>query len=62
MEGLSDQEVLTQRRIFGQNIRTKDTPAALRILVGVLTEPMLILLMVACATYFLLGSVVGGLS
>ena len=59
-EGLTDLEVIKSRQSHGSNVRTKGTPAALRILAGVLTEPMLILLMVACATYFLLGSVEEG--
>lgn len=58
--GLNDDQVRTSRTLHGSNQRTKGTPPAIRIFVGVLTEPMLLLLVVSCITYFLLGSVEEG--
>ncbi|MFN5323734.1 MAG: cation-translocating P-type ATPase [Bacteroidota bacterium] len=55
-EGLNDNQIHESRKKFGPNVRSKGVPAGLRIFVGVLAEPMLLLLVVACIIYFILGS------
>ena len=54
--GLTSEQVQESRKRFGANIRSKGVPAGIRIFLGVLSEPMLLLLVVACISYFILGS------
>jgi Ca2+-transporting ATPase len=55
--GLNAHEVHASRKTHGANMRRKGTPASIRIILGVMTEPMLVLLVAACITYFILGSI-----
>ncbi|MFN5223359.1 MAG: cation-translocating P-type ATPase [Bacteroidota bacterium] len=59
--GLTDEQIHESRRLHGGNVRSKGMPAGVRIFFGVLTEPMLLLLVVACVCYFILGSAQEGL-
>ncbi|MFM7078783.1 MAG: cation-translocating P-type ATPase [Bacteroidota bacterium] len=54
--GLNSEQVRESRKRFGANIRSKGVPASVRIFLGVISEPMLLLLVVACVSYFILGS------
>lgn len=56
IEGLNDVQVRESRKQHGANIRSKGIPASVRIFLGVLSEPMLLLLVTACVSYFILGS------
>ena len=59
--GLTDEQIHESRRLHGGNVRSKGMPAGVRIFFGVITEPMLLLLVVACVCYFILGSAQEGL-
>ncbi|MFM7768642.1 MAG: cation-transporting P-type ATPase, partial [Bacteroidota bacterium] len=60
-KGLTDHEARISRKEHGANVRSKGMPAGVRIFFGVITEPMLLLLVVACICYFVLGSTQEGL-
>lgn len=52
--GLSDAEVLANRQQYGSNVFTADTNRTfIHVLKEVVTEPMFIMLLVACTIYFL---------
>ncbi len=53
--GLSYDEVEEQRSLHGANVGVEKENLLRKILFSVVTEPMFILLMVACAVYFVLG-------
>jgi len=59
--GLSDAEVLSSRQEHGSNVLKDGGRKPLSILTGVLKEPMLILLMIACSIYFFMGEISEGL-
>jgi Ca2+-transporting ATPase len=53
--GLSDNEVLASRRQYGSNIFSADTNRTfIHVLKEIVTEPMFIMLLVACTIYFLM--------
>ncbi len=53
--GLSDAEVEKQRLLHGANIGVEKENILKKIIFSVVTEPMFILLMVACTVYFVFG-------
>jgi Ca2+-transporting ATPase len=53
--GLTPQEVENQRSLNGANVGVEKENILKKILFSVVTEPMFILLMVACTIYFVLG-------
>lgn len=55
MTGLSNAEVEKQRSLHGANIGVEKENILKEIIFSVVTEPMFILLMVACTVYFVLG-------
>lgn len=57
LKGLSEQEIPALQKRFGKNLlTTKDSGRLLHVILDVVKEPMFILLVVACALYFILGS------
>src|SRR4051812_2054853 len=53
--GLSDSEVLSSRRQYGSNVFSADTNRTfIHVLKDMVTEPMFIMLLVACAIYFIM--------
>ncbi|MCB0667007.1 MAG: cation-translocating P-type ATPase [Saprospiraceae bacterium] len=55
-DGLSRQEIAESRKRHGRNSFTEDkSPFLVRLIVEVVTEPMFILLLVACGIYLILG-------
>ena len=53
--GLSDNEVLASRRQYGSNVFSADTNRTfIHVLKEIVTEPMFIMLLVACTIYFLM--------
>ncbi|MGZ4090719.1 MAG: HAD-IC family P-type ATPase, partial [Bacteroidia bacterium] len=57
LTGLTTEEVLKQRETDGMNIGTKPENLFFQNIISVVTEPMFILLVVACIIYFLLREV-----
>ena len=54
--GLNDNEVVQNRRDFGNNkLSIKDEAVFIKVLKDVVTEPMFILLLTACCIYFIVG-------
>src|SRR3954451_6717996 len=52
--GLSDNEVLANRQQYGNNVFSADTNRTfIHVLKEIVTEPMFIMLLVACAIYFI---------
>ena len=61
-DGLSDQEVASSLRKFGRNEMDSQTGNEIyRVLKDILTEPMIILLLIASTAYFIIGHVDDGL-
>lgn len=61
-EGLSDNEVLASRRQYGSNVFTSSTNRTfIHVLKEIVTEPMFIMLLVACTIYFLIHQYQEGL-
>jgi Ca2+-transporting ATPase len=61
IKGLSDQEVLNARNQFGNNQLTfKKTSGFLEALKSIFKEPMVILLLIAAAIYFITGNIGDG--
>jgi len=62
IEGLSDSEILASRKKFGANIlETKKTNPYVEAILGLLKEPMVILLLVAATLYFFTGNTGDGI-
>lgn len=55
LPGLSNEEVKQQRQLHGENIGVEKDNIIKQLIFSVVKEPMFILLMVACAVYFILG-------
>ncbi len=53
--GLSDEEVLINRAASGRNILTQQKRKSWMVVKDVITDPMFILLLIACSIYFITG-------
>lgn len=61
VQGLSSDQVTVLRQQYGTNVLTTDTmPRWIQIMIGIVREPMFILLVIACILYFLLGNIAEG--
>lgn len=61
VEGLSAEEVIARRSQYGKNIFQADRSHHwLRVIIGIVKEPMFVLLVIACSIYFILGEVSEG--
>ena len=61
IEGLTEEEVVENRKIFGENIiESYDEKIFLRIIKEIFSEPMFILLFIACSLYFSLNKMKEG--
>jgi len=60
--GLSDKDVLANRQQYGSNVFSADTNRTfIHVLKEIVTEPMFIILLVACAVYFIMRQYQEGL-
>lgn len=62
LQGLSNEEVKQQRQLHGENIGLKKDNILKQLIFSVVKEPMFILLMVACAVYFVMGELTEALT
>ena len=60
--GLDDVQVTASRKRFGRNVLPSDSRSGISIVLGIIAEPMFILLGVACILYFITGQLKEGLA